>query len=466
MPNHIIRIWWPVTALLFLAGCAATNYYSIGKNHLEKEEYDTAIQAFETAYQNNPDDPKISREMGIAYYRKTDFGKAIPLLQKAFLKDSTDGRTLFYLGTAHEILKDYPRAMDMYRRVADVGPAEEIRSCIKARLTGLMRKQMEDEAKAVLAQESSIHPLTISDSAVAVLYFKNMGRKRELDPIQKGLADMLITDLSKVKKLKVVERVRMQKILEEAGLIQTGLVDGPSGPRAGKLLGASKLIQGSFLDLTRNGIRLDAGFVRIKPGQPIPAVKSQGTMADFFRLEKSLVLSILNKMGVTLSQAERDEIQIIPTENMLAFMAYCRGLDAEDRGQFQEARQEFQKAVDLDPKFTQAGEAVSRADDLNVSNTDVKELETQFAQSTAESRGAASAPLPAGTTAQGQAVASEAPNAGVGDPLSDQMLHAAGMLDQGFLPGIDSRKPSQEQSQPSFGNSASFEIRIPVPPGE
>jgi hypothetical protein len=44
------------------------------------------------------------------------------------------------------------------------------------------------------------------------------------------------------------------------------------------------------------------------------------------------------------------------------------------------------------------------------------------------------------------------------------MMQTADMLDRGFLPGVDSREPSQEREQPAFGNSASFELSIPLPP--
>jgi tetratricopeptide (TPR) repeat protein len=457
MPHHMTRIWVFISAFLLLSGCAATNYYSIGKAHLEKEEYDAAIQAFDEAKKANPGDSAVPREMGIAYYRKTEFKKAIPLLLEAFIKDTTDGRALFYLGTAYEILKDYPHAMDIYRRYVDVGPAQEIRSCIEARLGGLIRKQIEAEARAALARESSINASAFPDNSVAVLYFKNMGKKRELDPVQKGLADMLITDLSKARALKVVERVRMQKMIDETGLGQTGIVDGTSSPRIGRLVGASRLIQGSFLELPKEAVRMDAGFVQVKPGKALQPQKIQGKMAKFFQLEKDLVFALLDRMAVPLSQAEKDAIRIVPTENLLAFLAYCRGLDAEDRGRFQDARREYQNAVQLDPGFKQAGEASARAEDLSASTTDVKKLDARFF---------GSAPPPSGSNTVKRAAVPATRSRTSDNILNDQMLHAAGVLDQGFLPGIDSRKPSQEQSQSSFGNSAGFDVRVPVPPGE
>ena len=47
--------------------------------------------------------------------------------------------------------------------------------------------------------------------------------------------------------------------------------------------------------------------------------------------------------------------------------------------------------------------------------------------------------------------------------LVNTMVRTSTVLDQGFLPGVDSREPAQEQSQPSFGNTASLEVRVYLP---
>jgi TolB-like protein len=471
---------------LILAGCAATpNFFEQGEDFLARKEYDAALESFTRARVEDPEKPAIVREMGIARYRKAETGDALPLLLEAFLKDTTDGRALFYLGMTYETLEDYLRAMDIYRRYMDMKPGDKIRSSIEGRITGLLRKQMEEEARSALAQEASLDPEKIPDSTVAVLYFRNMGKKKELDPIQKGLADMIITDLSKVKRLKVVERVRMQKMIEEMGLGQTGLVDEATSPRMGKLVGASKLIQGSFADLAKESVRLDAGVVQVKPGKEIKPQKIQGKMAKFFQLEKDLVFGVLDRMDISLTQAEKDAIRVIPTENMLAFMAYCRALDYEDRGMLRESGQEYRKAAELDPNFRQAQEGAGRVDRLTEAQMNTAALEEVFIRETAGTGEAASAQAQAAATQKdeemteenGTAAASaqeeqgQARTEAAGGPVTaaaessviDQIMHTAGVLDQGFLPGIDSRKPTQEESQSSFGNATSFFIRIALP---
>ena len=91
------------------------------------------------------------------------------------------------------------------------------------------------ESRMILAQENSLSISNIPDSTLAILYFNNQGDKRGLDPLQKGITDMLITDLSKVPGLKVVERVRMQKMMDEMKLNMAGLTSETTAPRLGKL---------------------------------------------------------------------------------------------------------------------------------------------------------------------------------------------------------------------------------------
>ncbi len=90
-----------------------------------------------------------------------------------------------------------------------------------------------------------------------------------------------------------------------------------------------------------------------------------GDLDEFFRMEKQLVLKIVDDLGIRLTQEERRQVMEIPTESMLAFLAYSKGLDAEDRGQFGEAYSSYQQAVQIDPEFSQAEQYMSRVDRIS-----------------------------------------------------------------------------------------------------
>ncbi|HID57128.1 TPA: hypothetical protein EYP37_11405, partial [Candidatus Poribacteria bacterium] len=194
--------------------------------------------------------------------------------------------------------------------------------------------------------------------------FRNLTGKNEYDPLSKGLADMLITDLSKVKSLKVVERMRLQLLMEELKLGASNLADRSTVPRLGRLLGARRILSGGFALPQEKRLRMDAVSTEISTAQIVAQAGVSGDLERFFALEKQLVFDVLDEMGVKLSQEERDEIQKVPTESFMAFLAYCRGLDYEDRGMYREAAGEFQKAVELDPGFSQADEKLQETQAL------------------------------------------------------------------------------------------------------
>ena len=62
---------------------------------------------------------------------------------------------------------------------------------------------------------------------LAVLYFENnsMVDKDELEPLRKGLAEMLITELSHIEAFHVIERARLQELLKEVALGLSGALD-------------------------------------------------------------------------------------------------------------------------------------------------------------------------------------------------------------------------------------------------
>src|SRR5688572_24780539 len=68
-------------------------------------------------------------------------------------------------------------------------------------------------ALALAGQASAAERVT-----VAVLYFDNNSADPQYDVLQKGLADMLVTDLSQVESLQVVEREKLQQLVDELKL--------------------------------------------------------------------------------------------------------------------------------------------------------------------------------------------------------------------------------------------------------
>src|SRR5207245_76973 len=73
---------------------------------------------------------------------------------------------------------------------------------------------------------------------VAVLYFDNNTGDPAMDALQKGLADMMITDLAAVDGVTVVERSRLQAVVGELALQRGKYFDQQTAVKLGKGVGA------------------------------------------------------------------------------------------------------------------------------------------------------------------------------------------------------------------------------------
>ncbi len=124
-------------------------------------------------------------------------------------------------------------------------------------------------------------------TTIGVLYFDYAGKNAELAPLSKGLAQMLISDLAAVGTVRVVERERLQAVLDEQKLGQSGKIDRRTAARIGKLLGARYLVLGSYFDAL-GSFRADARLVDVETGQIVKSVGANGKAEDFIRLEQAL----------------------------------------------------------------------------------------------------------------------------------------------------------------------------------
>ncbi len=359
--------------LLFLSGCSASLYRQ-GSDLMENEKYDEAISVFKQNLAQNPDDFKTWRDIGVAFEKKKEFDEALTNLQKAYSLAPEDGETILHIGMCYEGKQDYDNALQYYKNYTKLSGLSSAKDAIEGRIALIIKKKTELEVRNAVKNESNINVAAIPDNTVAVLYFQNLGKNKQLDPLQKGITEMIITDLSKVKKLKVVERVKLQKLLDEINLGQSGIVDPATAPRVGRLLGANTLMNGSFLDLDQDNLRLDVNMTGVKDASKQNSTNMTGSLKEFFKAQKELTFDLIAKLGYTITDEEREAIQIIPTESFLAFQAYSKGLDMEDKGQMQQAAEQYKQAAAIDPGFSEASTKAQSAELQELGSGDIAQI--------------------------------------------------------------------------------------------
>jgi TolB-like protein len=357
-----MKKWFFVMILgLTVVGCAVRSDYYQGQRSLEIGNYDAAISLFQYAIKKSPNDPQIYASLGYAYFKKDDLPKAIQNFEKAKSIDPTYGKAYLYLGMLYEKQGELPKAIREYNSYYKQYPLTPTGQKIKARISVLMRNQIAMEVQDAINKEKEISVDSIPENTIAVYNFANLTGNPELDTLQKGLTDMLITDLAQVSSLRILERTRVQLLMDELKLGETGVIDQDTTPRVGRLLGAKRIISGGFAAPSQDNLRIDSTATNVATSITDAQASVSGNQNGFFTLEKQLVFGILGDLNIPLTQEERDAIQKVPTESFLAFLAYSRGLDYEDRGMYQEAGLEFNKATQLDPNFIRANEKSQEA---------------------------------------------------------------------------------------------------------
>lgn len=193
---------------------------------------------------------------------------------------------------------------------------------------------------------------------VAVTYFDNNTGDPSRDALGRGLADMLITDLSQLADLRVVERSRLNDLLAELDLAASPFVDPATAASLGQGLGARYVVTGSFVELEPT-LRIDARLVDVGSGEVLLSTSVSGPVEAFFLLEKELALALAEGAGVEISFREQARLGQVATESFGAFDAWSASLDALDRGEVEEAREALQRALQHDERFASAAELLA-----------------------------------------------------------------------------------------------------------
>ncbi|MBI5545502.1 MAG: hypothetical protein HY901_16575 [Deltaproteobacteria bacterium] len=196
-------------------------------------------------------------------------------------------------------------------------------------------------------------------ATLAVAYFDNNTGKEELAPLSRGLADTLITDLSQVGSLQLVERQRLNDVLAELKLSKSAYVDPKSAQKLGRGLAAQYLMTGGY-SLARDTLRIDARLIRVETGAVITAERVEGPKEDFFALEKELVEALVRSLDIKLASTERSKLRANATQSYDAWAQYSAGLVAADKGEVSRARELFEKALAADPNYRAARTASER----------------------------------------------------------------------------------------------------------
>jgi TolB-like protein len=200
---------------------------------------------------------------------------------------------------------------------------------------------------------------------LAVLYFTNGALVGNADygPLSKGMAEMMITELSRNPGIRVVERDRLQQLLAEQNLGNGDRVDKETAVRLGKILGAQHLLMGAFVIDPKQNMRIDVRSVNTETSQIEYVETVDGKADQLFGLVSSLgakvnaglklpeipvhVPGVSGNVGTATHATSR-------VDQLRAVMLMSNALEQQDRGNVQGAIALYRQAIDTYPDFERA----------------------------------------------------------------------------------------------------------------
>jgi adenylate cyclase len=187
-------------------------------------------------------------------------------------------------------------------------------------------------------------PLPLPDKpSMAVLPFTNMSGDPEQEFVADGIAEDIITALSRYSSLFVIARNSCFTYKGRAVDVK----------QVGRELGVRYVLEGSVRK-AGNRVRIAAQLVDAGTGNHIWAEHYDRNLADIFALQDEITEAVTTALAPAIADAEQHRALRKPPGSLDAWGAYQRGLwhlskaSAEDNAL---AEKFFQRAIDLDPIF-------------------------------------------------------------------------------------------------------------------
>ena len=205
--------------------------------------------------------------------------------------------------------------------------------------------------RAALTSAYKIGAAGISEKSIAVLPLENLTEEKENTYFADGIQDELLSNLAKIKDLKVISRT---SVMQYKSGITRNLKE------IAQQLGVSNVVEGS---VRRSGthVRVSVQLIDARTDRHIWAQNYDRTLADSLASQGDLATEIAASVGATLSPQEKARVEAKPTNNADAYDAYLRARSFPGGSHLEGGIRLFQEAVKLDPNFVLAWAHLSSA---------------------------------------------------------------------------------------------------------
>ena len=213
--------------------------------------------------------------------------------------------------------------------------------------------------------------------SIAVLPFQNMSGDPEQEYFADGIAEDIITALSKLSQLFVIAR-------NSSFTFKGRNVDIRD---VSKNLGVHYVLEGSVRK-SGNRVRITSQLIDAKTGGHLWAERFDRDLTDIFAVQDDVTKQIVAALAVNLNEDDRQRLLTEHTDNLEAYDLFLRARELyylQSKESNSQARELLQRAIELDPGFVPAVSFLSATHILDYMNG----WSASPSQSLEEARGAA-----------------------------------------------------------------------------
>jgi len=182
--------------------------------------------------------------------------------------------------------------------------------------------------------------------SIAVLPFINDSNDSTNVYLINGLMESTLSNLQKIKNLRVISRTSSEKYRNSQ----------KSAPEIAKELNVKYLVEGSGQKIG-DQIQLHIQLIDAESDSHLWAKQYQNQTKDIFQLQQEVAKNITQEIQVVITPEEAKRIDKVPTENLVAYDYYLKGMEYFQQGKrepLHDAIKYFEKAIEEDPNFALA----------------------------------------------------------------------------------------------------------------
>ena len=186
----------------------------------------------------------------------------------------------------------------------------------------------------------------IKIGSLAVLPLENLSHDPEQEYFADGMTEALITDIAKIRPLRVTSRTSVMRYKGSAEPLS----------QIARELNVDAVIEGS-VERSGDRVRIDAQLIDARNDRNLWAESYQSDLSDVLALQGNVARAIAREVRVQLTSEEYAGLSSTHTVKPEAYEAYLHGLYSLNKrtpGDLNSAIASFQKADDLDPTYALA----------------------------------------------------------------------------------------------------------------